>query len=133
MNFVGAGVLDAVQLASVKASLQSALEDPQVRASVTITTQTADPVEDDATGDVTHTTVDDSVFGLLQTLTARQIRDSGGLYQAGDRILRVDADALSVVPDTASTVTEASTRYRVLEVKTDALTAHYRIFLRKHP
>ena len=88
MNRYPADALSADLKAQITSDIQHLIEDSQIGSSVVIRTPTG-VAFNAATGSSVLTQAQTTITGTLQALTQREIAGSGGLYQEGDRMLRV--------------------------------------------
>ncbi len=132
MNHLGAGIMDAVGLASLTADLSSVLQDADVSSSVTIAPPTGTTINR-SSGAWTTTETSDTVNALLLALTAREVAQSAGAYRLDDRRLRVLASLLSTAPTTDTRFTASGITYAVLISTLDPLGLHYELIGRRVP
>lgn len=130
MNHPGPGLLNTVSRAALAADLRSLVHDPDASTTITLSTPTA-TVPDYAAGTSSTTTTDDLVPAHLAPLTLREIGESEGVYQTGDRRALVDASLLTIPPTTATTATIAGRAWKVLQAEVDALGAVWHLILRR--
>ena len=134
MNHTGPGLLSDVCKEAIRLKLSSVITDTDAAVTLTVSTPTGSNF-DYASGVATVTTTEDSVTALLQSLSNREVEASGGVYQLGDRLLRVMASDITTLPtvDSAVVVTsdDPDTTYSVVESRRDLLGQHYRIILRR--
>ena len=131
MNYNGAGIIDAVMLAAIRADVASITGDAQVSTTVTVDTPTSAPTIDYATGTSTPTVASATVSALLGTETAEETRDDEGVRTTLRRTAYIEAALLSTRPNADSTVLIGSDRYGVTLVAVDAFTAHYQLALER--
>ena len=132
MNRYPADALSADLKAQITSDIQHLIEDSQIGSSVVIRTPTG-VAFNPATGSSVLTQAQNTITGTLQALTQREIAGSGGLYQEGDRMLRVLASRLSTAATTDTQVVSGSDTYQVISTELDALGIHFVLVLRINP
>jgi outer membrane translocation and assembly module TamA len=132
MNVLGAGLMDAVAVAALKADVASVLNDANTGTSITLSTPSS-TAQNRSSGAWSTTDTSDTVTGLLSTLTARHVELSAGAYRLSDVRLRLLASDLSTDPTTDSRFTASSITYAVIEARKDALGAHWLLIGRATP
>lgn len=130
MNHIGAGTFDSVMLASIRADVLALTQDPTTAVTAIIETPGAASF-DPRTGLSAPALTQDTTTGWLSDLTLREVEESGGKYQVGDRRLLVPPDDLTTDPVVGSTFRIASTRYAVLSAVTDPLSAMWTLIGRR--
>lgn len=120
--------LTALEKSEISLLLGSLVSLGGLTSSVVIRTVTASSLS--AAGLVAETATSATVSGTLGPLTAEEI-EANPLYQVDDQELLVKAADLSVAPSSASTVTSSGTAYKVIATTEDALSATYRIIIRR--
>lgn len=132
MNRIPADALSADLKAQITSDMQHLIEDAQIGSSVTVKTPTGVAFAA-ATGTSTLTLTANTITATLQALSQREIATSGGIYQEGDRLMRVLASRLSTAPTVDSQVVSGSDTYQAITVELDALGIHYVLVLRINP
>lgn len=128
------GLASALDVAQIRETFRSVVSDADAGVVVTVSTPTAAPTVNRATGAYTANTHDDTARGLLQPLSLREVEAGGSLYQLGDVRLRVMADDLAVTPTDDSTFTDGDGHtYAVLTATRDPLGLHWLLVGRRVP
>lgn len=132
MNSIGPNVLTDVGKAAIKARISAAIKKNQIGITVVVKTPTGVSTNY-ASGAVTVSASSTSVTALPESITSNEIANSGGLFQQGDKRIRVFVDDLSTAPTTSSSFTIGSDNYAVIAVSKDNLDLHYLISGRINP
>lgn len=130
MNHLGAGTFDSVMLASIRADVLALSQDATTATDVEISTPSGTAF-DPRTGISAPIATQDTTTGWLSDLTLREVEQSGGAYQVGDRRLVVPPDDLSADPVVGSYFRAGSIRYAVLSVIADPVSASWTLVGRK--
>ena len=130
MNHTGAGLIDPVTLASVRADILSIVEDTELAPAVA-TLRTPGPAGqtlDLASGALTRVDVEDQVECQIGEVEDREYREG---WEQADLAFQVIASRLATAPTTETRVSIASASYEVVRVSLDPLSIFYRLLLRR--
>lgn len=130
MNTIGTGTLHTVQKAAITADVAALLQDTVTATSVVVDSVTAASF-DAARGTSAPSTAQVSTTGWMSDLALREIVESGGAYQAGDRRLLVPSADFTTAPEVGATFRAGSDRYAVLTSELDPLGLFYELIGRQ--
>lgn len=129
MKDPGADFIDPVSLDSLRGNLRGIVDDPETRASFTVTTTTSRTFNH-RTGAEGPSDVVDDVTGSRSTLKAEEVKSSPDYRSEDVRYIVSTADLTTPPIAMVSVVTEDSTRRKVYKVETDVIDALVYLYAR---